>query len=93
MRLAGQHYLANTLRRNIEAILEERKPCEIDPTRVRQPADIETNLANLKGYVQQVFKAITDSSVHCPALLCRLFHDLKDIAIERFPGNHEVYIY
>lgn len=48
MRLAGLHYLHSTLRPAMEQVFLERKPCEIDPTRVKDANTIQTNLANLK---------------------------------------------
>lgn len=48
MRLAGLHYLHSTLRPAMEQVFLEKKPCEIDPTRVKDGNTIETNLANLK---------------------------------------------
>ena len=48
MRFVGQHYLDETLRPSIERIVAERKPCEIDPTRVKDKGSIHQNLFNLK---------------------------------------------
>lgn len=48
MRLAGLHYLHETLRPALEQVFSERKPCEIDPARVKDSAAIQTNMENLK---------------------------------------------
>lgn len=48
MRLAGLHYLHSTLRPAMEQVFMEKKPCEIDPTRVKDANTIQANLANLK---------------------------------------------
>lgn len=90
MRLSGLHYLHSTLRPIVEAILQEKKPCEIDPTRVKDQATVETNLVNLEEYVEKVFEAITKSAVRCPAGLCQIFHDLRECAAKHFPHNKEV---
>nr|AJE26302.1 Ras GTPase-activating protein [Microdera dzhungarica] len=90
MRLIGLQYLHKTLRPTIELIFNERKPCEIDPTRVRDANTVQSNLNNLKTYVLKVFEAITQSAVHCPALMCQIFHNLKECAMKRFPENKEV---
>lgn len=50
MRLAGLHYLHSTLRPAMEQVFLEKKPCEIDPTRVKDANTIQTNLTNLKVY-------------------------------------------
>lgn len=90
MKLAGLRYLHTTLRPAMNQVFQERKPCEIDPTRVRDSNAIETNLANLTEYVRIVFEAIVQSAVHCPSLLCQIFHNLKECAIRYFPENKEV---
>lgn len=90
MRLSGLHYLHSTLRPIVEAILAERKPCEIDPTRVKDKSDIESNLINLQEYVERVFVAIMNSAVRCPPVLCQIFHDLRECAAKYFPHNKEV---
>jgi Ras GTPase-activating protein 3 len=47
MRLAGLHYLHETLRPSLETVISEHKSCEIDPTRTSD-SDIEANQSNLK---------------------------------------------
>lgn len=90
MRLIGLQYLHKTLRPTIDLIFNEKKPCEIDPTRVKDANTVQTNVANLKSYVHRIFEAITQSAVHCPALMCQIFHNLKECAMTYFPGNREV---
>nr|CAI5844234.1 unnamed protein product [Callosobruchus analis] len=90
MRLIGLQYLHKTLRPTLELIFAERKPCEIDPTRVRDANVIAANLANLKFYIQRIFEAITQSAVYCPALMCQIFHKLKECAMKHFPENKGV---
>ncbi|CAH0406079.1 unnamed protein product [Chilo suppressalis] len=53
MRLTGASYLRGVLRPTLAAVLAEKRPCEIDPTRVKPSAAISTNLANLKDYVER----------------------------------------
>ncbi|KAL0106212.1 hypothetical protein PUN28_016130 [Cardiocondyla obscurior] len=90
MRLAGLHYLHGTLRPAMEQVFLEKKPCEIDPTRVKDGNTIETNLMNLKEYVERVFVAITTSGVRCPPLMCEIFWCLRELAATHFPKNQEV---
>ncbi|XP_062712652.1 GTPase-activating protein [Aedes albopictus] len=90
MRLSGLHYLHNTLRPIVEEIFADKKPCEIDPARVKDKGQIDTNLVNLQEYVEKVFEAITRSAVRCPAVLCQIFHDLRECAAKYFPQNKEV---
>ncbi|RVE47154.1 hypothetical protein evm_008231 [Chilo suppressalis] len=90
MRLTGASYLRGVLRPTLAAVLAEKRPCEIDPTRVKPSAAISTNLANLKDYVERVFSAITSSYESCPAAMCRLFDALRQCAARHFPRNAEV---
>ncbi|XP_053680398.1 GTPase-activating protein [Anopheles nili] len=90
MRLSGLHYLHATLRPIVEEIFAEKKPCEIDPTRVKDVGAIEGNLHNLQDYVGKVFEAITKSAIKCPAILCEIFHNLRECAAKYFPQNKEV---
>lgn len=90
MRLSGLHYLHSTLRPIVDAILTEKKPCEIDPTRVKDKSMVENNLINLQEYVERVFQAIINSAVRCPPVLCQIFHDLRECAAKYFPQNKEV---
>ncbi|KAI4464411.1 ras gtpase-activating protein [Holotrichia oblita] len=90
MRLIGLQYLHKTLRPTIDLVFNERKPCEIDPARVNDPNTIQSNLANLTCYVQSIFQAITQSAVECPALMCQIFHNLKECAMIYLPENKEV---
>lgn len=90
MRLSGLHYLHGTLRPIVDAILAEKKPCEIDPMRVKDKSMVETNLINLQEYVERVFEAIINSAVRCPPVLCQIFHDLRECAAKYFPHNKEV---
>ncbi|XP_052753718.1 GTPase-activating protein isoform X1 [Galleria mellonella] len=90
MRLSGAAYLRSVLRPTLAAVLAERRPCEIDPARVKPSAAVTANLANLKEYVERVFGAITSSYAMCPAAMCRLFDALRQCAARHFPRNAEV---
>uniref|UniRef100_A0A1B0BAA2 GTPase-activating protein n=1 Tax=Glossina palpalis gambiensis TaxID=67801 RepID=A0A1B0BAA2_9MUSC len=90
MRLSGLHYLHQTLRPVLAQILTEKKPCEIDPSKVKDRSAVDTNLHHLQDYVERVFDAITKSAVRCPKVLCQIFHDLRECAARHFPRNREV---
>lgn len=74
MRLAGLHYLHSTLRPAMEQVFLEKKPCEIDPTRVKDANTIQTNLANLKvlGIQQNLFFFCNIKFTLIHMLLCDL---------------------
>ncbi|XP_018804156.1 PREDICTED: GTPase-activating protein isoform X2 [Bactrocera latifrons] len=90
MRLSGLPYLHQTLRPVLAQILAEKKPCEIDPSKVKDRSAVDTNLNHLQVYVERVFDAITKSAERCPKVLCQIFHDLRECAGRHFPRNHEV---
>ncbi|XP_061709905.1 GTPase-activating protein isoform X1 [Cydia pomonella] len=90
MRLSGAAYLRSVLRPTLAAVLADRRPCEIDPARVKPAAAVQPNLANLNHYVQRVFDSITSSYAMCPAVMCRLFDALRQSAARHFPHNAEV---
>ena len=48
MKLVGHHYLRSTLKSTLDVIFRERKPCEIDPTKLQPGESRESNLCNLK---------------------------------------------
>jgi Ras GTPase-activating protein 3 len=56
MRVSGPHYLRATLRPVLDAVLSERKPCEVDPTRLDKPEEVTANLANLKVNLEPCFR-------------------------------------
>jgi Ras GTPase-activating protein 3 len=117
MKVSGPHYLRSTLKPVIDAVLAEKKPCEVDTLRLEKPEEAASNLENLvvsrasyihfsmqlpecsmhfllliflQGYVRQVFRAITNSALQCPALMCEAFHQLQQIACSFFKNNNEV---
>ncbi|XP_039485712.1 GTPase-activating protein isoform X2 [Drosophila santomea] len=90
MRLSGLPYLHQTLRPVLSQIVAEKKPCEIDPSKIKDRSAVDTNLHNLQDYVERVFEAITKSADRCPKVLCQIFHDLRECAGEHFPSNREV---
>ncbi|ROT82095.1 ras GTPase-activating protein 3 isoform X1 [Penaeus vannamei] len=90
MKLVGHHYLRATLKPTLDLVLRERKPCEIDPTKMQQGESRETNLANLKEYISMVLKAIMNSALSCPPVMCQIFSELRELANIYFPNEREV---
>uniref|UniRef100_T1IVH0 Ras GTPase-activating protein 3 n=1 Tax=Strigamia maritima TaxID=126957 RepID=T1IVH0_STRMM len=90
MRLAGLHYLHETLKGTLDQVLNERKCCEIDPTRIREGDNIDVNKQNLSEYVVRILNAITNSALACPPVMCEVFAEIKELAVQCFPENKEV---
>ncbi|XP_066562444.1 ras GTPase-activating protein 3 isoform X2 [Amia ocellicauda] len=90
MKLAGMHYLQVTLKPIIDEICEEHKPCEIDPVKLKESENLETNRENLRHYVDQIFTVITKSGVSCPTVMCDIFFALRESAAKRFQVDLDV---
>ncbi|MBN3322689.1 RASA3 protein, partial [Atractosteus spatula] len=90
MKLAGKHYLQVTLKPIIDEICEDHKPCEIDPVKLKESENMDTNRENLRQYVDQIFTVITKSGVRCPTVMCDIFFALRESAAKRFQVDPDV---
>lgn len=84
MKLIGSQYLHETLRYVIHRVIREKKPCEIDPARLREGQLLEENMSNLTCYLDLVFKSIITSVVTCPQLMRDAFAILKELSQKYF---------
>uniref|UniRef100_A0A3Q1CYK3 RAS p21 protein activator 3 n=1 Tax=Amphiprion ocellaris TaxID=80972 RepID=A0A3Q1CYK3_AMPOC len=90
MKLAGMHYLQVTLKPIIDEICAEHKSCEIDPVKLKESENLETNRENLRHYVDRIFNVITTSGVRCPTVMCDIFFSLRESAATRFQVDQDV---
>uniref|UniRef100_A0A8C2Y193 RAS p21 protein activator 3 n=1 Tax=Capra hircus TaxID=9925 RepID=A0A8C2Y193_CAPHI len=90
MKLAGMQYLHVTLKPAIEEICQSHKPCEIDPVRLKDGESLESNMENLRQFVDRVFSVITKSGVSCPTVMCDIFFSLREAAAKRFQDDLDV---
>uniref|UniRef100_A0A8C2X8V5 RAS p21 protein activator 3 n=1 Tax=Cyclopterus lumpus TaxID=8103 RepID=A0A8C2X8V5_CYCLU len=90
MKLAGMHYLQVTLKPIIDEICTEHKSCEIDPVKLKESENLETNRENLRQYVDRIFNTITTSGVRCPTVMCDIFFSLRESAATRFQVDQDV---
>uniref|UniRef100_A0A8C7Z2P8 RAS p21 protein activator 3 n=1 Tax=Oryzias sinensis TaxID=183150 RepID=A0A8C7Z2P8_9TELE len=90
MKLAGMHYLQVTLKPIVDEICTEHKPCEIDPVKLKESENLETNRENLRQYVDRIFNVITTSGVRCPTVMCDIFFSLRESAATRFQVDQDV---
>uniref|UniRef100_A0A8C9VTW5 RAS p21 protein activator 3 n=1 Tax=Scleropages formosus TaxID=113540 RepID=A0A8C9VTW5_SCLFO len=65
-------------------ICADHKPCEIDPVKLKESENLETNRENLRQYVDRIFTVITKSGVSCPTVMCDIFSSLRESAAKRF---------
>uniref|UniRef100_A0A671Q9T8 RAS p21 protein activator 3 n=2 Tax=Sinocyclocheilus anshuiensis TaxID=1608454 RepID=A0A671Q9T8_9TELE len=90
MKLAGMHYLRVTLKPIIDEICTDHKPCEIDPVKLKESENLDTNRENLRQYVDRIFNVITSSGVSCPTVMCDIFFSLRESAASRFQVDPDV---
>ncbi|XP_065110110.1 ras GTPase-activating protein 3 isoform X2 [Paramisgurnus dabryanus] len=90
MKLAGMHYLQVTLKPVIDEICTDHKPCEIDPVKLKESENLDTNRENLRHYVDRIFNIITSSGVSCPTVMCDIFFSLRESAATRFQVDPDV---
>ncbi|KAM5147188.1 ras GTPase-activating protein 3 isoform 2-T2 [Callospermophilus lateralis] len=90
MKLAGMHYLHVTLKPTIEEICQSHRCCEIDPVKLRDGENLESNMESLRHYVDRVFTVITKSGVSCPTVMCDIFFSLREAAAKRFQDDLDV---
>uniref|UniRef100_A0A3S5ZPH7 Ras GTPase-activating protein 3 n=1 Tax=Bos taurus TaxID=9913 RepID=A0A3S5ZPH7_BOVIN len=90
MKLAGMQYLHVTLKPTIEEICQSHKSCEIDPVRLKDGESLESNMENLRQFVDRVFSVITKSGVSCPTVMCDIFFSLREAAAKRFQDDLDV---
>lgn len=90
MKLIGMHYLHATLSGVIHRVISEKKCCEIDPSRLKDPQCLSQNMANLTGYLEMVIKAVITSVIVCPTLMREVFAVLKEVSMRYFPGQKEI---
>ena len=74
----------------ISQVFNEKKQCEIDPTRLKDVQVLGENMANLRGYLDLAFKSIMNSVLMCPHILCEAFSVLKELALQYFPDQREI---
>ncbi|KAG7222368.1 hypothetical protein INR49_016323 [Caranx melampygus] len=90
MKLAGMHYLQVTLKPIIDEICTEHKSCEINPDKLKESENLDTNRENLRHYVDRIFNVITTSGVRCPTVMCDIFFSLRESAATRFQVDQDV---
>ncbi|CAG5133612.1 unnamed protein product, partial [Candidula unifasciata] len=71
-------------------VVNEAKPCEIDPSRLRDGEDAETDLGNLFTYVRDAVNTIVSSGLICPPVMRDVFSTLKSQAMLNYPDNTAV---
>ncbi|BFZ00962.1 hypothetical protein BsWGS_04000 [Bradybaena similaris] len=90
MKLIGLPYLHDTLKRFIDKVISDPRPCEIDPCRLKDGEDLKTDMSSLYIYVHEALNIIVGSSLVCPPILRDVFCTLKSQAILKYPNDMAV---
>uniref|UniRef100_A0A671PMF6 Ras GTPase-activating protein 3-like n=1 Tax=Sinocyclocheilus anshuiensis TaxID=1608454 RepID=A0A671PMF6_9TELE len=72
------------------SICTDHKPCEIDPVKLKESENLDTNRENLRQYVDRIFNVITSSGVSCPTVMGDIFFSLRESAASRFEVDPDV---
>jgi hypothetical protein len=80
----GHQYLRKTVGPSIEALLKEKKSCEINPSFIKKGSSLGKNLKTLKRHVCGVVETILASVSECPIEIRGAMYDLRKSAMERF---------
>ncbi|KAI9368739.1 hypothetical protein BJX61DRAFT_537013 [Aspergillus egyptiacus] len=84
MRRLGKEYLEETIGERLYEIDETDPECEVDPSRIHRPDDLERNWKNLVSLTTSVWKSIAGSASRCPAELRLIFRHIRACADDRY---------
>uniref|UniRef100_A0A671PIB4 Ras GTPase-activating protein 3-like n=1 Tax=Sinocyclocheilus anshuiensis TaxID=1608454 RepID=A0A671PIB4_9TELE len=62
----------------------------IDPVKLKESENLDTNRENLRQYVDRIFNVITSSGVSCPTVMGDIFFSLRESAASRFEVDPDV---
>ncbi len=84
MKRLGHDYLEETLGEKIRNIDESNPNCEVDPNRVQDPDDLESNWQSLFKLIESVWSSIYASALRCPPELRIIFRHIAACAEDRY---------
>lgn len=84
MRRLGKEYLEETIGERLREIDEGDPECEVDPSRVPRPEDLDRNWRALISLTTAVWKSIAISASRCPPELRRIFRHVRACAEDRY---------
>uniref|UniRef100_A0A0N4ZSV9 Ras-GAP domain-containing protein n=1 Tax=Parastrongyloides trichosuri TaxID=131310 RepID=A0A0N4ZSV9_PARTI len=90
MKFVGKSYLRDTLKNLIDTILQEKKCCEVDPSKLKNKEELDHNVRNLTLYAELIFTDMVESRNKCPTLLQEIFNDLKGMVLHFYPNRIDV---
>ncbi|KAL9108352.1 MAG: hypothetical protein Q9227_006812 [Pyrenula ochraceoflavens] len=83
-RRLGKEYLEETLGPKLREIDEVQPNCEVDPSKVDNPQDLDRNWKTLMNLTTSVWKVIQASASRCPQEMRLLFRHIRSCAEDRY---------
>jgi hypothetical protein len=87
MKIVAMGYLHETVGEAVRQLFEEKRSCEMDPTRGAKPAE---GLKVLSLHIEALCTAIFESVDRCPAPLRDVFQNLQQAVTAHFPTETNV---
>lgn len=84
MKRLGHDYLEETLGEKIRNIDENNPNCEVDPNRMLDPDDLQSNWRSLSQLIESVWSSIYASALRCPPELRMVFRHIAACAEDRY---------
>ncbi|KAI7821555.1 hypothetical protein BC939DRAFT_455518 [Gamsiella multidivaricata] len=84
MRLVGTEYLDDTLGDILRNICKNRIACEVDPSKLDKNDDIKAQWKILMHHTRTCWRVVTESVIHFPKDLLRVFSHLQKRLDEKF---------
>ncbi|XP_060064301.1 ras GTPase-activating protein nGAP-like isoform X7 [Ylistrum balloti] len=78
MKLVGEKYLHDTLSDFVRTIIDSEDDCEVDPTKVMNPAQLNSHQRLLDMYCEMVLAKIINSHCYFPCELREVFSSFRD---------------
>ncbi|XP_069121647.1 ras GTPase-activating protein nGAP-like isoform X18 [Argopecten irradians] len=78
MKLVGEKYLHDTLSDFVRTIIDSEDDCEVDPTKVVNPAQLNNHQRLLDMYCEMVLAKIINSHCYFPCELREVFSSFRD---------------
>jgi len=97
MNIVGNEYLKYVLQNSINEIINSKKSCELDPTRLdpklkdKMQKVISRNMKHLTKYVTMILENINNSLNRCPVSFRYIFEHIKKNISRNFPENELVH--
>ena len=91
-KLIGKDYLIVSVGPQIKQLIQNPRPCELDPAKIPEGEDIEQNQKNVLDISQNFLRDIKASIPQCPPAIREICKFLREIVTEKFPAAADTVI-